>query len=308
MTGSRACRASAQRPPGLLDAILPSGRDPNGKLKLDEEKPDSLRRRTMYAYTFINGASDGAALRQIRAQLQRVVRVAPAPAASTLADISNNTLTGLNQDAAIESVCSIAAQSASPDSSKAALHPASPRIAAKMATPTSQTSSSTQEASARPTPTQPAAVGTASEAGTPTIIDSTTHGSESHSAQDPMAICAKDSWLTDAPVRIDEEAWCTGREAGQDEQQMDSQVRREQELHTDIRDLIEQLTELIHHGNHTEEQPYINKTSVQIAALACKVKEAPDVYLHGQAATRRVAKTEAGVPSQATQASAVDSL
>ena len=58
-----------------------------------------------------------------------------------------------------------------------------------------------------------------------------------------------------------------------------------QELHTDILDLIEQLTELIH-GEHTEEQHHTNKTSEQIAALACKVKEAPDVYLHGQVSMR----------------------
>ncbi|KAL3149921.1 hypothetical protein ABBQ38_013285 [Trebouxia sp. C0009 RCD-2024] len=204
--------------------------------------------------------------------------------------------------------CSIASQAASPGGCTAALQPASPRIAAEMATPTSQKSSSTQEAPARPTPIQPAAVGTASEAGTPTISDSTTPGSESHSAQDSMANCAQDSRPTDAGVRTDEETSCTGHEAGQDEPQLDSKVRREQELHTDILDLIEELTELIHHGKHTEEQHHINKTSVQIAALACKVKEAPDVYLHGQAATRCVAKTEAGGPSQATQASAVDTL
>lgn len=58
-----------------------------------------------------------------------------------------------------------------------------------------------------------------------------------------------------------------------------------QELHTDIMDLIVHLTELMH-GKHTEEQHHTNKTSVQIAALACKVKEAPDVYLHGQVSMR----------------------
>lgn len=151
--------------------------------------------------------------------------------------------------------CSKASQAASPDSHKAALQPASPRIAAKMATPTSQKSSSTQEASVTPKSTQPAAVGTATEAGSPTISDSTTPGSESHSVQDSMANCAKDSQLTDgreqhqkriahlaclnsmlacacaAAVRTDEEASCTGREAGQDEQQLDSKLRRGQVLY-----------------------------------------------------------------------------
>ena len=49
----------------------------------------------------------------------------------------------------------------------------------------------------------------------------------------------------------------------------------------DILDLTTEPTELLH-GKHSEEQHHIDKTSVEVAALALKVKEAPYLYLHAQ--------------------------
>ena len=99
----------------------------------------------------------------------------------------------------------IASQAAPPESRSAAPEPASPRIAAKLAAPSSHKSSSTQEASARPTPMQPAAVDTAPEAGASKLNISTTPGSDSQSAADAqglLANCVRDPCLTDGKEQL----------------------------------------------------------------------------------------------------------
>ena len=95
---------------------------------------------------------------------------------------------------------SIASQAAPPDCRSAAPDPASPRIAAKLATPSSLKSSSTQEASAKPTSTQAEALDTAAAAGASKLNVSTAPGSDSQSAADAQGLlinCAREPCLID---------------------------------------------------------------------------------------------------------------
>lgn len=86
-----------------------------------------------------------------------------------------------------------------PDKRSVAHAPASPRIAAKMAAPSSQKHCSTQEAPVRPPPMQSAAVDTAPTAAVSKQVDSTNPSISQSAAEAPSttAHCARDSGQSD---------------------------------------------------------------------------------------------------------------